>query len=151
MKNNSRSLFWKYVFPVIYGLMVYLTIRLLLDSVTGMKFWERRRWRQTGLEVGYCIFISYIFVFVFRRLFRWFDAKWPDERYSSGRIMRELLYVFIVNLIFQNVFLTTFCALTDDGAQWYDIADINTIPLLYVLIYYVIVRSRTFLKAHIDG
>lgn len=151
MKNNSHSRFWKYVFPVIYGLLVYLTIRLLLDSVTGMKFWERKRWRQTGLEIGYCIFISYIFVFVFRQLFRWFDTRWPDERYSSRRIVRELLYVFIVNFIFQNAFLTSFAALTDDGAQWYDIADINTIPLLYILIYYGIMRSRTFLKAYIDG
>jgi len=153
MKNNAptRSWFWKYIFPVIYGLIVYLTIRLLLDSVTGMKFWERKRWRQTGLEIGYCIFISYIFVFIFRRLFRWFDTRWPNERYSNRRIVKELLYVFIVNLIFQNAFLTTFAALTDDGAQWYDIADINTIPLLYILIYYGVMRSRTFLKAYIDG
>ena len=106
MKNNAptRSWFWKYIFPVIYGLIVYLTIRLLLDSVTGMKFWERKRWRQTGLEIGYCIFISYIFVFIFRRLFRWFDTRWPNERYSNRRIVKELLYVFIVNLIFQNAF-----------------------------------------------
>ncbi len=143
--------FWKYLFPALYGLVVYFTIRLLLDSVTGMKFWERRRWEQTSLEMVYCILVSYIFVWVFRRLFRWFDQRWAHEHYSTRRIIRELLYVFLVNLLFQNLFLTTFCALTDDGAQWYDIADVNTIPLLYVLIYYGIVRSRTFLKAYIDG
>ncbi|HEY4208871.1 MAG TPA: sensor histidine kinase [Puia sp.] len=146
-----RSRSWKYLFPPIYGLTVYLTIRLLLDSVTGMKFWERKRWNQTSLEIGYCILISYLFVWVFQRLFRWFDQRWPHERYSSRRIIRELTYVFLVNLIFQNAFLTTFAALTDDGAQWYDVADINTIPLLYVLIYYGNMRSRTFLKAYIDG
>ncbi|MBN9381693.1 MAG: sensor histidine kinase [Chitinophagaceae bacterium] len=146
MRNRS----WKYLFPVLYGLVVYFTIRLLLDSVTGMKFWERRRWGQTSLEIVYTVLVSFIFVWVFRRLFRWFDQRWPHE-YSTRRIVRELLYVFLVNLIFQNAFLTTFCALTDDGAQWYDIADVNTIPLLYVLIYYGIVRSRTFLKAYIDG
>jgi len=143
--------FWKYLFPALYGLMVYFTIRLLLDSVTGMKFWERRRWEQTSLEMVYCILVSYIFVWVFRRLFRWFDRRWAHEHYSTRRIIRELLYVFLVNLLFQNLFLTTFCALTDDGAQWYDIADVNTIPLLYLLIYYGIMRSRTFLKAYIDG
>jgi len=142
---------WKYLFPPLYGLVVYFTIRLLLDSVTGMKFWERKRWGQTLFEMVYCIIISYIFVWVFQRLFRWFDERWPHERYHSRRIIRELFYVFLVNLVFQNVFLTTFCALTDDGAQWYDIADVNTIPLLYVLIYYGIMRSRTFLKAYIDG
>jgi len=142
---------WKYLFPPLYGLVVYFTIRLLLDSVTGMKFWERKRWGQTLFEMVYCIIISYIFVWIFQRLFRWFDERWPHERYHSRRIIRELFYVFLVNLVFQNVFLTTFCALTDDGAQWYDIADVNTIPLLYVLIYYGIMRSRTFLKAYIDG
>lgn len=132
-------------------MVVYFTIRLLLDSVTGMKFWERKRWEQTSLELVYCILISYLFVWIFQRLFRWFDSRWPHEQYSSRRIIRELCYVFLVNLVFQNVFLTTFCALTDDGAQWYDIVDVNTIPLLYVLIYYGIMRSRTFLKAYIDG
>jgi hypothetical protein len=142
---------WKYLFPALYGMIVYFTIRLLLDSVTGMKFWERKRWGQTSLELVYSILVSYIFVWVFQRLFRWFDKRRPHEQYSSRRIMKELLYVFLVNLVFQNVFLTTFCALTDDGAQWYDIADVNTIPLLYVMIYYGIMRSRTFLKAYIDG
>jgi hypothetical protein len=33
--------FWKYIFPPLYGLLVYFTIRLLLDSVSGMKFWHR--------------------------------------------------------------------------------------------------------------
>jgi hypothetical protein len=131
--------------------MVYFTIRLLLDSVTGMKFWERKRWHQTTLEIVYCILISYLFVWLFQKLFRWLDKRWPDERYSSRRILRELAYVFLANLLFQNAFLTTFAALTDDGLQWFDLADINMIPLLYVLIFYGIVRSRTFLKAYIDG
>jgi len=147
---HLRNRFWKYLFPPLYGLVVYFTIRLLLDSVTGMKFWERRRWGQTSIELVYCILISYIFVWVFRRLFRWFDERWPAD-FSSRRVARELLYVFLVNLVFQNAFLTTFTALTDDGTQWYDLADINTIPLLYVLIYYGMMRSRTFLKAYIDG
>jgi hypothetical protein len=146
-----RTRIWKYLFPPLYGLTVYFTIRLLLDSVTGMKFWEKRRWPQTSLELVYCILISYLFAWVFLGLFRWFDKHWQHERYDRRRIARELAYVFVVNLLFQNIFVTTFAALTDDGAQWYDVADINTIPLLYVLILYGIMRSRTFLKAYIDG
>jgi len=145
-----RTRFWKYLFPPLYGLVVYFTIRLLLDSVTGMKFWERRRWGMTSLELGYCMLISYLFVGVFSRLFRWFDERWPAD-FSYRRVARELLYVFLANLVFQNLFLTTFVALTDDGLQWYDLADVNMIPLLYVLIYYGIVRSSTFLKAYIAG
>ena len=142
--------FWRYAFPPIYGLLVYFTIRLLLDSVTGMKFWARKRWGETALELCYCILISYVFVAVFGRLFRWFDRKWANDL-STRRVMREIGYVFVVNLIFQNLFLTTFTALTDDGMQWYDLVDVNTIPLLWLLIYYGIMRSRTFLKAYIDN
>jgi hypothetical protein len=146
-----RNRFWKYLFPPLYGLILYFTIRLLLDSVTGMKFWAKNRWGQTSLEIVYSILVSYIFIWVMDRLFRWFDKRWSHERNISRQIARELGYLFIVNLLFQNAFLTTFCALTDDGAQWYDVADVNTIPLLYSLIYYGIVRSRTFLKAYIDN
>lgn len=128
-----------------YGLVVYFTIRLLLDTVTGMKFW-RRYW--TIPEVVLSILMGYFFVYVFNRLFRYFDSHWTQD-YSSKRIRRELLYVIVVNLIFQNATLTVWAALTDDGLQWFDVADINTIPLLYSLIYYGIMRSRTFLNAYV--
>jgi hypothetical protein len=141
---------WRYFWPPLYGLAVYFTIRLLLDTVTGMRFWERRRWGQTGLEMGYCIIVSYIFAVALRALFRWFDKRWADDM-SARRIWREVGYVFVFNLVFQNLFLTTFTALTDDGAQWYDVADINIIPLFYIMSYYGIMRSRTFLKAYIAG
>jgi two-component system LytT family sensor kinase len=137
--------FWKYWFPPIYGLVVYFTIRLLLDSVTGMKFWHRTL---TIYEVILSILVGYLFVWILNRLFRYFDERWPAD-FSQRRIIRELCYVFLVNLVFQNLFLTTWTALTDDGLQWFDFADINTIPLLYALIYYGIMRSRTFLKAYV--
>src|SRR5579859_3617737 len=139
--------FWKYIFPALYGLVVYFTIRLLLDTVTGMKFWKRPL---TIAEVILSMLVGYLFVFVFNRLFRYFDERWPQD-FSSKRVFKELLYVFLVNFLFQNITLTPWTALTDDGLQWFDLADINTIPLLYALIYYGIMRSRTFLKAYVDN
>lgn len=144
-----RNRFWKYLFPPLYSLVIYFTIRLLLDSVTGMLFWERGRWGQTSLEIVYCIIIGYIFVWLFERLLQWFDKKWQAD-FSYKSIAREIGYLILFNLVFQNAFLTSFAALTDDGAQWYDIADINIIPLLYSLIYYGVKRSRTFLSAYIN-
>ncbi|MBN9299872.1 MAG: sensor histidine kinase [Filimonas sp.] len=147
MKNSSNR-FWKYIFPALYGLIVYFTIRLLLDSVTGMRFWERSRWGLTAFELAYCIFISYLFIWIVNRMLRWFDDKWSTD-FSYKRIMREIAWLVLLHFIFNNLFLTTFTALTDDGAQWFDIADINTIPLLYMLIYYGIKRTRTFLSAYV--
>jgi two-component system, LytTR family, sensor kinase len=142
--------FWRYVFPPLYGLIVYMTIRLLLDSVTGMKFWLRSA-RQNTEDLIACVVFSYVFMAVFNWLLRWFDKKWPADDFSSRRLARELFYLFVMNVIVQNAMLTPFAAFTDDGLQSYDLIDINTIPLLYSLILYGIVRSNTFLKAHIAG
>src|ERR1700722_3622425 len=142
--------FWKYFFPPLYGLVVYITIRLVLDTATGMKFWHRR-WQINAMDIAACVVFSYIFMAVFRRLLRWFDKKWGDRDFSPSRIQRELLYVIGMNIVLQNAMLGTYTATTDDGMQWFDLADINIIPTLYSLILYGIVRSQTFLKAFVAG
>jgi two-component system LytT family sensor kinase len=139
--------FWKYGFPPIYGLLVYFTIRLVLDSVTGMRFWKRD-WGLNSIEISTCLVTSYLFVWAFRKLFRYFDRRWPAD-FSYKRVAKELFFVFLANGILQNALLTPVAALTDDGLQWYDVVDINTIPLLYAIIYYGIVRSSGFLQAYV--
>ena len=142
------KIFWKYLFPPLYGLLVYTTIRLLLDTVTGMKFW-RRALHLTLTDLAATIIFSYIFLYSFNQMLQWFDRKWPADDFSTKRIRRELFYLFLRNIILQNALLVPYCALTDDGAQWFDIVDVNIVPTLYSLIYYGIVRSNTFLEAHI--
>jgi two-component system LytT family sensor kinase len=141
--------FWKYVFPALYGLLVYFTIRLLLDSVTGMKFWKRS-WQLNATEIPASINFGYLFIWSFNRLLRYF-GKHSVVTISYYRVIRELWYVFLFNLVFQNVFLTPLAAFTDDGLQSYDLVDINTIPLLYGIIYYGIKRSSMFLNAYIEN
>ena len=140
--------FWKYLFPPLYGLVIYATIRVLLDSVTGMRWWHRALSINIS-DIAATIIFSYIFLYSFNRMLRWFDTRWPADDFSSKRIRRELFYLLLRNLVLQNALLLPYCALTDDGAQWYDIIDVNVVPTLYSLIYYGIVRSNTFLKAHI--
>jgi two-component system LytT family sensor kinase len=141
------KLFLKYLFPGLFGLLSYFTIRLLLDSVTGMKFWQRP-WSLNAIEMGTCIIMGYVSIAVFQRLFRYFDAH-QTTGFTYKRIARELLFVFLANLLIVNFFATPMVALTDNGLQSYDFIEINTIPLFYVLIYYGIVRSSTFLQAYI--
>jgi two-component system, LytTR family, sensor kinase len=142
MKN-----FWKYGFPPLYGLLVYFTIRLLLDSVTNMKFWHRS-WILNGGEMTVSMIMGFVSVWAFQRLFRYFDKHW-GVAFSYRRIARELFYVFLVNFLVVNAIATPMAALTDDGLQWYDFTDLNTIPLLYAIIFYGIVRSSNFLQAYI--
>ena len=141
--------FSKYIFQPVYGLLTYTAIRLLTDSASGSKFWLRP-WKLNLMEVCFSVFVSYLVIGAFRRLFRWFDARWEAEL-SYSRIYTEVFYVFIVNLLLQNLLLTPFVALTDDGLQLADFVEINTVPLFFALIYYGMVRSRKFLNAYIDG
>ncbi|HVS95939.1 MAG TPA: histidine kinase [Puia sp.] len=142
--------FWKYFFPPLYGLVIYATIRLLLDTVTGMKFWHRSL-QLNAQDLAATLIFSYVFMSVFRQLLRWFDRRWPADDFSSKRILRELSYLVLADVILQNAMMVPYTMFTDDGMQWYDFVDVNTIPLLYSLILYGIVRSNTFLRAYVAG
>lgn len=142
--------FWKYYFPLLYGLIVYFTIRLLLDTVTGMKFWERSLLLNV-IEVLYSIAIGYMFIYSQHYLYRYFDSRWPDLQDHKKRLARELGYVSLFSIVFHNIFLAPLPALTDDGLQWFDLADVNVIPLLYALIYYGVSRSKTYLEAYVNN
>lgn len=149
--------FWKYIFPGLYGLLNYFTIRLLLDSVTGMRFWHRS-WKLNLLEMGTSIVIGYVLLGCYRGLFRYFDRGRGGRVRDRGQVFRdrrqvwrELLAVALVNQVLVNLLLTPLAAFTDDGLQWFDLVDINTIPLLLSLIYYGVTRSHMFLKDYMEG
>ncbi|HWV67622.1 sensor histidine kinase [Chitinophaga sp.] len=143
------KIFWKYFFPPLYGLLVYFTIRLLTDSVSGMKFWYRPLFLN-AIEITTSILMGYLLIGAFNRLIRYFDKK-IESGFSYKIILKELLYVFIINQVVQNIVLTPMAAFTDDGLQSFDIIDINIIPLLYCLIYYGVRRSNAFLQAYINN
>ncbi len=143
------KIFWKYFFPPLYGLLVYFTIRLLTDSVSGMKFWYRPLSLNT-IEIVTAMLMGYVLIWIFNRLFRYFDKK-IESGFSYKIILKELLYIFIINQVVQNIVLTPMAAFTDDGLQSFDIIDINLIPLLYCLIYYGVRRSNAFLQAYINN
>jgi two-component system LytT family sensor kinase len=93
---------------------------------------------------------GFLLVWIMQKLFAWFDKKWNPE-FSYRRIAKELAYVTLFNFFLQNLLFTPVAAFTDNGLGWEDVADINLIPLLYVLIYYGIVRSNYFLQAYVKN
>jgi hypothetical protein len=52
--------FWKYVFPGLFGLAVYTTIRVVNDTTTGEKFWERK-WQVNAIEILLVMGYAYLF------------------------------------------------------------------------------------------
>lgn len=133
----------------LFGLIAYFTIRLLLDTVTGMKFWERN-WQLTCLEISLCVLAGWVFVVGQHYLYRYFDSHWENE-FSSKRILKELGVVTLFMIVFQNLLILPIPIFTDDGLQLFDVADVNVIPLLYGYIYYGISRSSSFLQAYVHN
>jgi hypothetical protein len=142
--------FRKYVFPGLYGLITYLSIRLLLDTATGMRFWERSL-GLNALEITFCILTGYLLIGLHHYLYRYFDKHWADETDYRRRVLKELGVITLMTILYQNIVLMPLAAFTDDGLQWHDVADINLVPLLYSLIYYGISRSNTFLQAYVSN
>ncbi len=141
--------FRKYIFPPLYGLLIYFTIRLLHDTETQTEFWKRPL-LLNSIEIGCTIIVGYVGINLFRWLFRYYDKRWPVQFCYQG-VARELATLVGANLILINMVFTPMAALTDDGLSWADFADINIIPTLYAIIYYGIARSSEYLKAYVDN
>ncbi|NIJ54449.1 sensor histidine kinase [Dyadobacter arcticus] len=140
---------FKIVFPGIYGLINYFTIRLLQDIGSSFHFWQRPV-LTTSLELGISIITGYVVVFGVSRICDYTDRHRVAGEADSASLGKELLMVVAMSVIVANGILLPFTALTDDGLSMNDMATINTIPLLYTLIYYGIIRSRTYLKGYVQ-
>jgi len=126
------------------GLLAYFTIRLLNDTLTGTRFWERP-WALNLAEVAFSVSMGYAQIWSGGWLMRYFDRQAAQG--SPPRLARELALVGLATVLLTDSIGLPFAALTDDGLSWADGAIITIIPPLYVLIYYGWVRSRHFLRA----
>jgi len=143
------KVFWKYIFPPLFGLLVYATIRVINDTVSGFKFWKRD-WTTNTIEICTSILMGYVMNYVLQRLFKRFDKE-IQITFSYKRVLKELLWVFVIIELCINAVFTPMAAVTDDGLSWGDVAIINTIPVLFSLIYYTVVRSNKLLQAYINS
>lgn len=143
------KLFWKYVFPGLFGLFIYANIRVMNDTLSHFKFW-RRAWSITGIELVFVVITGYITMYAFRKLFQRFDKK-LQHSINFKTVLHELTWVVIIVEVINNAVVTPMVALTDDGLSWGDFANINIIPLLYCLIYYTVVRSNKLLQAYVNN
>jgi len=141
--------FRKYIFPALYGLLVYFTVRLLHDTDKGIRFWKRD-WTQNAIEFVLSITIGYASVYLFERLFKYFNGRWPSQfRYRN--LVRELLIIVGANLLLANLIFTPWVIFINGRLYWDDLSDICMIPTLYAIVYYGIARSRTYMMAYIDN
>jgi two-component system LytT family sensor kinase len=142
--SEKMKQFLKKIFPAFYGLLNYFTIRLLQDTANHSHFW-RRVWYTNAIELGVSIFVGYVMLTGVKLICRYNDSKAIKVPFGI-----ELLMVVGLSVAVNNLLLTPTVALTDDGLSPGDLAEINIIPLLYTILYYGIIRSRTYLKAFVE-
>ncbi len=137
--------FSKYIFPVIFGLLIYTSLRLVNDIISEYRFWERH-WTINAIEIGTTIIISYVFYYIINHFIKKFSKK-QIARPTLVTILKEFFTVYVLCMVVLNITALPMAALTDDGLQLYDVVNINLIPMLYMLLYYAIARGNASMTA----
>ncbi|QJB34850.1 histidine kinase [Chitinophaga oryzae] len=133
--------FWrKYIFPVLYALVIYVSMRLINAVLTGFRFWERP-WQETAIE-GVLLFTGYIYVWMLNCLLQYYQRQ-P----KPGPVIREYLVVAAVIITFTDGIILPIQHFTGErGCQLYDVINLTLIPTLFYLLYYVIKRANASLR-----
>lgn len=143
------KIFWRYIFPIIFGLLIYTSIRLINDTTAQEKFWERP-FITNAIELTTLIIVS----FIIQAMLNYFIKKFSEDKNKpiNGRmILKEFLVVFAVCQLIVNITIVPMAALTDDGLGLNDFVIINIIPALYVMLYFAIVRGNNYLSAYVQN
>lgn len=143
------KIFQKYILPALFGLLIYSTIRLVNDTGSDFKFWERW-WGTTAIEILTSILMGYVSFYVLKRMGKGFEkVKHPSLSWKV--IFLDFLKVYIFAFIWINLIVMPVVALTDDGLSLMDFVQINIIPVIYILLLFAIWRGNFYLKAHVDA
>jgi two-component system LytT family sensor kinase len=139
--------FWKYVFPGLFGLAVYTTIRVVNDTTTGEKFWERK-WQINTIEVILVVGYAYLF----NKIVLYFVNKFNQRQRlpTASDILKEFITLFLVSFLATNPLLFFIHYLIQSPVKWNDFAIANVVVILYVLLHYAIVRGNSFISAYIE-
>lgn len=139
--------FWKYIFPALFGLLIYTSIRLVTDTATGYKFWERS-WKVNAIEITVVIITAFIADGLLKRTIRNFQKK--EKQFSAKNVTIEFTKILIVGLAILNPVVYFIHYLTNDPPGWDDFAIANVVVALFLLLHYAIIRGNAFIKAYVD-
>ena len=78
----------KKLLPLVFGFFVYSLIRLINDSISGTKFWQRS-WATNLIELGTVILISYALFTVLTWRIQHFNQALAKE-FKTKKILAEI-------------------------------------------------------------
>lgn len=140
--------FWRYIFPVIFGLLIYTSIRLVNDTTANTKFWERP-WQTNAVEIAGVVLVSFIIHWAIDSLMRYFRRK-ETEYIQPKKILKEFGLALLLTLLIIHTTIIPMIALTDNGLQLNDYVIANIIPTLFVMLYFAAVRGNEYLKSYVN-
>ncbi|QEC44148.1 sensor histidine kinase [Pseudobacter ginsenosidimutans] len=139
--------FWRYAFPVVFGLLIYFSIRVVTDTNDGTKFWLRP-WKQNAIEIVCVVIITCITLPFLHKLVQQFSKR--TSVFNIGNVMREFFIILLVALLSMNPMLFFIHYLIEDPVTLSDFSIANVVVALYILLYYSIARGNNFVQAYID-
>src|SRR2546423_13678002 len=99
---TKRSV-WKYTFRGLFGLLVYATIRVINDSISHSKFWERP-WATNLIEIAFCLLAVYVMMYALGKLFERFDET-LQHTINYKIVLEELAWVVIITEVVNNAII----------------------------------------------
>jgi len=139
--------FWKFSFSVVYGLLIYFTIRVVTDTTEGSRFWLRP-WQQNFIEIFFVTLATCITLPVLSRLVQHFSRQ--SAAFNAKNVIREFGIILLVALLAVNPMFFLIHYLLDDPVNWSNFSIANIVVILYILLYYAIARGNKFVQAYID-
>ena len=137
----------RYILPVLFGLVVYASIRLVNDSMQKSQFLDRA-WTQNAIE----IIATMLLGIVFSRMVRYIisTSAVNSVKVNLKSILVEIFKVFIAVLLIFNPILYTIHYLIKQPVKWNDFIIGNLLVILYVLLHYALVRGYFLIRLYVE-
>jgi two-component system LytT family sensor kinase len=142
------KVFWKYLFPAVYGLIIYTVIRLVSDLTNRDEFWHRS-FRQNAVEIAGVILLA----FPMTRIPGYYERRFSRRQgaFTLGRVFREFGIVMLTGVLVAVVASSAIHI----GAHDYpigidDLTIASVIVSLFMMLHYSILRGNSFVKAFVE-
>lgn len=141
------KLLQRFILPSLFGLVVYISIRLVNDSMSKTQFPDRP-WQQNSIE----IIATILGGLIFSRILRYVISTSKVDAASIGLkiVVIEFTQVFISILVIFNPILYGIHFLIKQPVKWNDFIIGNLLVILFVLLHYAILRGYTLIRLYIQ-
>ena len=137
----------RHIYPLIFGLTTYISIRLVTDTYSSEQFWDRSL-KTNSVEVGFCIATSYLIHRLFFVITARFETR--NTRVKTVDITGEFTSILLMVIAVINPVIILIHYLIADPVTTSDFIIANVIVALYSLLYYAIIRGNHYVTSYID-